>query len=240
MHEPRSSALDQAGPPQTMTATRLVREALGGSGIELVGSCPIAAYDAAAPEAVRSGALLPGARGMVVAGSAGPLLWRLFRARMDSNRALWAEPHPYDGFVASLLGRADLALERAGIRFRRFEAAFHATPRIDFLGLARLAGLGSPGPFRLHIHETHGAWWALRGAWLVEAEVDPPLGHRPPCEGCPGPCVGGWARAGGSVDASAEVRGRCVVGQASRYDDDQIAYHYDRASATARLRKSGV
>ena len=122
-------------------------------------------------------------------------------------------------------------MARAGIRFRRFEAAFHATPRLDFLGMARLVGLGSPGPFALYIHSTHGAWWALRGAWLVHAEVDPPLHHHPPCEGCAAPCVGGWANGGGIVRATAEVRSRCVVGQASRYDADQIAYHYDRDAA---------
>ncbi|HEX3345168.1 MAG TPA: hypothetical protein VHS09_11380, partial [Polyangiaceae bacterium] len=202
----------------------------------LVGSCPIAAYDAVAPEALRSPALLPGARGLVVAGSAGPGLWRLFRARMDASPALWDDPHPYDAFVGTLLARADEALTRAGIRARRFEAAFHATPRVDFIALARLTGLGSPGPFRLLVHEDHGAWWALRGAWLVDADVDPPLLHRPPCEGCTAPCVGGWEHAGGIAGATAEVRSRCVVGQGSRYDDDQLAYHYDREATRARLR----
>jgi hypothetical protein len=219
-----------------MNATGIVRASLAGSGIELVGSCAIAAYDAVAPEAMRSAAWIPGARGLVVAGSAGPALWRLFRARMDANRSLWDEPHPYDAFVAALLDHADTALSDAGIRFRRFEAAFDATPRVDFLALARLAGLGSPGPFRLLVHETHGAWWALRGAWLVDADVDPPQVHRPPCEGCPAPCVGGWAHAGGITVATAEVRARCVVGQASRYDGDQIAYHYDRDATRVRLR----
>jgi hypothetical protein len=219
-----------------VTATKVLREALVGSGIELVGSCGIAAYDAAAPEAVRSAALLPGARGVVVVGSAGPTLWRLFRAWTDADPGRWDQQHPYDAFVASLLARGDEALARGGVRFRRFEAAFAATPRLNFVALARLAGLGTPGPFMLAIHATHGAWWALRGAWLVDAEVDPPAPDRSPCVGCPAPCVGGWDNAGGIVRASPEVRARCVVGQASRYDDDQIAYHYDRANALARLR----
>ena len=219
-----------------MRATGIVGAALAGSGIELIGSCPIAAYEAAAPEPMRSSAWMPGARGLVVAGSAGPALWRLFHARMSDNPSLWDKPHPYDAFVATLLDRADRALSDAGIRFRRFEAAFDATARVDFLALARLAGLGSPGPFHLLIHETHGAWWALRGAWLVDADVDPPAAHHPPCAGCPAPCVGGWANAGGILGASAEVRSRCVVGQASRYNDDQVAYHYDREATRLRLR----
>ncbi len=219
-----------------MTATAVVREGLAGSGIELVGSCAITAYDAVAPEGLRSNALMAGTRGLVVAGSAGPALWRLFRARMAANPGLWDAPNPYDAFVGSLLARADAALAHAGFRARRFDAAFHATPRLDFLALARLAGLGSPGPFRLLIHETHGAWWALRGAWLVDAEVAPPPTHRPPCEGCAAPCVGGWANAGGIAGATVDARSRCVVGQSSRYDDDQIAYHYDREATRARLR----
>jgi hypothetical protein len=225
--------------PEASTATGVVRKALRATGIELVGSCTIEAYDAAAPEAVRSATLMPGATGLVVAGSAGPALWRLFRASAVASPSLWDDPHPYDSFVASLLTRADEALSRAGVRFRRFEAAFHATPRIDFLALAGLTGLGSPGPFRLFIHQTHGAWWALRGAWMVEAEVEPPLPHRPPCIGCPAPCIGGRDHIG-DVPATAEVRSRCVIGQASRYDDDQMAYHYDREATRARLQKSAI
>lgn len=217
-------------------ATRVVRSALTGTGIELVASCPTAPYDAEAHPAIRSQALMPGARGVVVAGSAGPALWRLFLGHMTANPALWDESDPYDAFVALLLERADGALVREGVRFRRLDAAFHAVPRIDFLILSRLAGLGSASPFRLHIHETHGAWWALRGAWLVDADVDPPLSHQAPCQGCPAPCVGS-SRA--IVSATPAVRSRCVVGQASRYDDDQIAYHDDPASTRVRFRRHG-
>jgi hypothetical protein len=219
-------------------AARIVREALAGSGIELIASCPIEAYDARAPEAFRSSVLAPGARGIIVAASAGPHLWRRFREHMHDGPARWDEPHPYDDFISATLVRGDEALSREGVSYVRFDAAFHAPARLDFLALAALVGLGSASPFALYIHETHGPWWALRGAWLVDAEVDTPLAHRPPCAGCPAPCVGGSLPAGTLVEATAEVRGRCVVGQASRYDDEQIAYHYDRARAVERLRRS--
>jgi len=221
----------------TINATDVVRRALAGSGVELVASCGIAAYDALAPNHVRSDALLPGARGVIVAGSAGPTLWRQFRARTGEQPGRWSDPNPYDAFVAEILARADAALQAAGVRSRRFDAAFHAPVRLSFIALAQLVGLGSPGPFALLIHPEHGAWWALRGAWLVDAEVEPPLNPSLPCAGCPAPCVGGWDKAG-SVRATAEVRSRCVVGQASRYDDDQIAYHYDRAATVARLKRN--
>lgn len=224
-----------------MTATELVRRALGGTGIELVASCSVEAYDARAPASLRTPAWLPGARGLVVAGSAGPSLWRDFEARMTARPELWAAPHPYDAYVAELLGRADAALEEAGVRFRRFEAAFQAPVRLDFVALAGLVGFGAPGPFALVIHPEHGPWWALRGAWLVDAQVDAPLDAPSPCRGCSAPCVGGWANAGGLVQATAEVRARCVVGQGSRYDEGQIGYHYARAATLKKhLQKSAI
>jgi len=146
--------------------TGLVRDALAGSGIEHVGSCHVVAYDAAAPEGHRSRDFMPaGARGVVVAGSVGPTLWRAFRARTRQQPSLWDDPNPYDTFVATILARVDAALERQGVAFRRFEAAFHAPVRVSFIALAKLAALGTPGPFRLLIDPQFGPWWALRGAW---------------------------------------------------------------------------
>ena len=224
------------------SATSIIRRALEGTGIELVASCEVAAYDARAPEPLRSTACLPGARGVVVAGSAGPALWRGFTALTAERPALLRAPHPYDDFVASLLARADEALGEAGVRFQRFEAAMHAPVQVDFLALARLVGLGSPGPFGLLIHPEHGPWWALRGAWIVDAPVDaraqPHVDAPGPCAGCSAPCVGGWANAGGIERATAEVRGLCVVGQQSRYDADQIAYHHGRAATVAAVAAS--
>jgi epoxyqueuosine reductase QueG len=227
-------------------ATAIVGGALAGTGLDRVASCDAAVFDAWAPRRFRSASWLPGARGLVVVGSAGPTLWRRFRAHMNADpeagdasgaRARWDEPDPLDRFVAGLLARADAELAAAGVRFCRFEAAVHATPRVDFVALGRLVGLGSPGPFGMLIHAADGPWWALRGAWLVDADVDAPLDHAPPCVGCPAPCVGGWENAGDVATASPEVRGRCVVGRASRYDDDQIAYHHDRAATVARLKR---
>jgi hypothetical protein len=175
---------------------------------------------------------------VIVAASAGPALWRNFLARMRERPELWSSAHPYDEFVSGLLSRADAALGGAAVRYRRFEAAFRAPVRVDFIALGKLVGLGSPGPFGLLIHPRHGPWWALRGAWLVDAEVEGPLVSPAPCADCAAPCVGGWANASGIGQATPEVRGRCVVGQGSRYDEDQIAYHYERETTAARLQKS--
>jgi hypothetical protein len=218
-----------AGP----NATRIVREAMAGTGIELVASCAVAAYDARAPAGMRSASWVPGARGVVVAASAGPALWRAFTSSADDGDGLDAVEHPYDTFVARMLARADGALHGAGVRYQRFDAAVHAPVHADFRALAELVGLGSAGPFGLTIHPAHGPWWALRGAWIVDAEVDPAAPLPRVCAGCEAPCVGGWDHAGGIARATPAVRSRCVVGQASRYDEAQIAFHYGQLHLAA-------
>lgn len=203
-------------------ATRLVERALAGSGIDLVASCDASAWDARAPSAFRASVLFPSARGVVVVASAGPELWRRLRDESGSSE------HPLDDFVARSLDRVDAALAAERIGFRRFEAAIRAPPPLDFRALGEIVGLGSLGPFGMLIHAEHGPWWALRGAYLVDVAVDPPLAHAPPCAGCAAPCVAGMARdASGIARATVDARSRCVVGRASRYDDHQIAYHYD-------------
>ena len=203
---------------------RVVARALAGSGIDLVASCGVDAWDARAPLGKRARDLFAAACGCVVVASAGPALWRAARAE-------WRGEHPLDDFVGRALDRVDAALGAARIAFRRFEPTLRAEVVIDFRALGEIVGLGSRGPFGMLIHEAHGPWWALRGAYLVDAEVDPPLPHSPPCAGCAAPCVHGIAP--DVVDlarASAEARRRCVIGAASRYDDDQIAYHHGRAT----------
>lgn len=215
---------------EKITATRLIADALSPFGMELAESCAIALYDARAPALLRSGVLFPAARGVVVVGSAGRALWRIFR-----GAARWDEEHPLDAYVDGVLQHADEALRGARIGFRRFEPTLAADPALDFRALGELVGLGSMGPFGMLIHAQHGAWWALRGAYLVDAEVDPPSAHVAPCVGCAAPCVGGALGASRIADASPEVRARCVLGQASRYEAEQIAYHYDRDAARAKL-----
>jgi hypothetical protein len=215
-------------------ATKIVLDALAGTGIEAVASCAVAPYDARAPADCHSSRFLPGARGLVVAASAGPRLWRAFLERIRDGHASWEEPHPYDRFVAELLGKADEALAARRIRSYRFEARFDAPVAVNFVALGELVGFGAPGPFGLLIHPTFGPWWALRGAWLVDADVEPAAQGAPACRGCPAPCIGGWKSAGpGIVLATPEARARCIVGRDWRYDDEQLAYHHSRQT-TAR------
>jgi hypothetical protein len=220
-------------------ATRIVREALAGTGIELVASAPIEVYDARAPAPFQSSLLCPGSRGVVVVGSAGRTLWQGMRDRTAEDPELWSSEHPLDTFVAELLARADDALTKAGVRFRRFEPTIHTALPVDFRALGAMVGLGVEGPFGLLINREHGPWWALRGAWLVDAQVEPPLTPPATCEACSAPCIGGRGTLQ-VAEASPEVRGRCIYGQGSRYTDEQIAYHYDREPTLLALRARAV
>lgn len=206
----------------------VLRGALSGTGLNLFGSAAVQDYDARASEPLQSSTLMPSALGVLVVGSAGRELWTHFGRERESG----AHPptsHPLDDYVARALDRADLALGQAKIGSRRFEPTIYASPSLDFCALGEVTGLGSLGPFGMLIHETHGPWWALRGAWLIDASVALPIAHRPPCVGCASPCIGGIDRSAGLQGvflATPEVRARCVVGQASRYADEQIAHHY--------------
>ena len=220
-----------------MSALDVVRDALRGTGIDLAASCTIEAYDARAPGPLRSASLMPSARGVIVVASAGRSLWAALERDRARDPSGWHVDHPLDAYVARVLDHAGRALDAASIASRRFEPTLGARPALSFRALGELVGLGSMGPFGLLIHDVHGPWWALRGAFLVDVAVDPPQAHAPPCAGCAAPCVaGGKAAAGAIALATPEVRGRCVVGQASRYDDTQIAYHHDREPTLARLR----
>src|ERR1700722_6464110 len=220
-----------------MNAVDVVAQALAGTGLDLVASCGTGAYDRRAPPGFQSSALMSRARGLIVVGSAGRALWGEVLKAAEGDETFWERVHPLDGYVGTLLDRADIALARAGIGSRRFEPILRELPvqRLDFRALAEIAGLGSTGPFGLVIHPLHGPWWALRGAWLVDVEVAEPTAYPAPCAGCHAPCVGDGP-AEGILRATALVRSRCIVGTESRYTDEQIRYHYEPETTVAKLR----
>jgi hypothetical protein len=205
-----------------------LRAALEGTGLNLLGTAPIALYDAIAPAALRSAVLAPGSRGLVVIGSAGRALWSAFRRHAEQHPGHDALPHPLDAYVETALDRGDAALAAAGISARRFLPTLDARPALDFRALGRLVGFGVEGPFGLLVHETHGPWIALRGAWMIDVDVPAPVPPPSPCAGCAAPCVGGREARVTIGHSTREMRLRCIVGVESRYEDAQIAFHYDK------------
>lgn len=211
-----------------MEAAAIVAGALAGSGIELVATAPVDRWDARAPAHARARALHAGARAVIVAASAGPALFRRFEA-WRSERDEGAGDHPFDAFVARALDDVDEALRANGVGFRRFEPTYGFSPAIDFRALGEIVGLGHVGPFGLLVHPVHGPWIALRGAWLVDRDAVPPAIAPSPCAGCARPCVEGESLPIGLDRSTARMRLRCIVGAESRYDDAQIAFHYEKS-----------
>lgn len=188
----------------------------------MIGAAPATAWDAHAPAHLRAATLLPGARSLLVVGSAGRRLWDAFRAAGRHHGE-----HPLDEFVSRALVDAEAVFHERGIAARRFEASVTFQPRVDFRALGRIAGLGGVGPFGLLIHPVHGPWFGLRGAWLLDVTLPLPASEgSPPCAGCSAPCVGdaGTTPLGG---ATAAMRTRCPIGSASRYSDEQLNYHHE-------------
>ncbi|MSP63797.1 MAG: hypothetical protein EXR72_26320 [Myxococcales bacterium] len=214
-------------------------DAIHDGGIDLVAAFPSVAYDAAGPPPeLTAGALLPGARSMIVVGSGGTHLWRRFTdwLAVDPKGRLLAEAHPLDHYVAGVLDRGSAVLADAGVRARRLEPTFLFQPRIDFRRLGALSGLGAPSPIGMVVHPVFGPWWALRGAWLCDRDLvpTPPLSR--PCEGCPAPCRAAIppGSEGTILAATLAARTACVL-SAERYSDEQVAYHYTPDEGLRRL-----
>ncbi len=203
---------------------------LGEGGINLIASFPSAIYDAAGPPVGYSANdLLPGAQSWIVVGSGGRRLWEAFQGWLSETptRRLERELHPLDRYVARLLDTGDALFEEAGLDVRRFEPTIVFQPRIDFRHLAVLAGFGSSSPIGMVVHPEFGPWWALRGAWLVDAAIDPTSLAGQPCEGCPAPCrsVIAPGTEGTLAAATRAAREACPI-SAHRYTGEQLDYHY--------------
>jgi epoxyqueuosine reductase QueG len=213
------------------------RDALDGTGLNLLGVLSIARYDAEVPAAWRAETILPGARSAVLLGAGGRALFEALERAPEARFAVDPLDH-YTRRVAetaaqALEGRALLAFERRGERYA------------DFVALGRAAGLGAPSRLGLLLHPEYGPWLSLRALLLVPRELpeSEPLGDFDPCRGCPAPCAEacpGGALAGDRFDVGrcATTRGRepgcalrcdarraCVVGSRHRYSVRAEAHH---------------
>ncbi len=208
-----------------------IEQALNDAGLDLRGAFRLRADDAAPPLA--DGGF---ARTMVLAGNAGPRMWRSFAAAC-AERALTLDAWSRNALteVAAQFGvQAVFPFERPYRPFQRWAMraeACHASP----LGLL--------------IHPDYGLWHGYRGALLFADEVE--LAARDarasPCAGCTGrPClagcpVGAFSPAGYDVSACVRhlaatpdpacvevgclARHACPAGGAYRYAPEQARFH---------------
>ena len=200
------------------------------------GLSPRGAFHPAAGDGVPQLAPDTPARSLVLAGNAGPQMWRAFAAaRADSGLTLdqWSE-RVLTGLAARLGARAVFPFERPYLPFQRW---------------AQRAEACYPSPLGLLIHPDYGLWHGYRGALLFASAIalPPPDRRASPCASCADrPCLNACpARAfdGGAYDVPACVRhlatapepacmdggclarDACPVGRDYRYVPAQARFH---------------
>lgn len=179
------------------------------------------------------------ARTLVLAGNAGPEMWRVFAAAPEFA----TEPNPLDRWTARVLGA--VAAEMAGETL----FPFGGPPYRPFVAWAKRAEPVAESPLGILIHPDYGLWHAYRGALVFAEAFDLPARvERPrPCDTCadkpclsacpvnaftnPGydvpACVGHIATpAGGDCLAlGCRARRACPVGTEFRYAPAQAEQH---------------
>ncbi len=175
---------------------------------------------------------------LVLAGNAGPEMWRAFVA------ATGAPAGGLDGWSDEVLSRA---AEQCGAM-----AVFpFSKPPLPFQRWACRAGPCFSSPLGILIHADHGLWHAFRGGLAFAERLDlPPPDERPnPCEACPQrfcltTCpVSAFSEDGYDVPACAvhvaengdgdclslgcRARRACPIGRGARYEPAQAQFHME-------------
>jgi methylmalonic aciduria homocystinuria type C protein len=164
-------------------------------------------------------------------------LWPKFLRELEQRSDLRSADDPVDRYVVETVESA-----REGIGERHHVRYGHVVePRaLPIQRLAVAAGLAHLSPSHLSVHPQYGPWIALRA--LLVFDVPGPAGSRPvpqdPCTSCEKPCVAALERAleltgqAGAIEprwqAWLAVRDACPEGRTSRYDDEQVRYHYTK------------
>ncbi len=161
--------------------------------------------------------------------------WPRFREALVLKPGLRSHPDPFDAWITGLVVDLVRVLDTPA-----WIALEHEPERrLPIQRLAELAGLAQLGPAHLAVHPVHGPWISLRAVLVLDADApSTALTSARPCDGCPAPCVAALKRAlrAGTPRSQAEVAARwrdwvairdaCPVGGPSRFEPDQVEYHY--------------
>lgn len=238
-----------------------IRGAGGRYGLNLVAAIPAARYDRAVAPPLRTRAFAAGdgaPRSIVVIGNGGGAFWRAYSDFADRTARWRDRPHPLDDFTRMVIEREVLpAAHRSGVRAEAIYPFVHGGPTLNFIELAKLAGLGGPSLIGVVVHPQYGPWIAFRAALLLDCELDSPgpaLGFDPCPECVPRSCIAACPAAAVAYPAGWDIprclthrvesepdctprchaRAACVIGPEHRYPDDELAYHQGRALAAMR------
>jgi epoxyqueuosine reductase QueG len=236
-----------------------ITDALTPHGFNLIGTAPVAAYEALVPAQYHIAALLPRVKTVVVIGNGGGELWARFRTYCEAKPGYLQErEHPLDDYtVETIEGALAPVLERSGVRYRYLYPFRFWTEPVSFMHLARAAGLAGPSILGVVIHPVYGPWLALRAALLIDQELYAPpaapgFDPCPTCTeraclaACPAGAVSleqGWdipacvhhrLRIEGDCVARCHARYDCVYGREHRYPPDELRYHQQRSFTEMR------
>jgi epoxyqueuosine reductase QueG len=236
-----------------------ITAALAPHGLNLIGTTPIAAYEALVPSQHHIASLLPQAKTVVVIGNGGGEFWNRFRAHCQVRPGyLQTHAHPLDDYTVETIETALAPCLRSADAVYRYLYPFRfRTEPASFMHLARAAGLAGPSILGVVIHPEYGPWLALRAALLLDqhlAALPPASGFDPcptcrerPClAACPATAIGletGWdipacvqhrLRSPHDCTNHCHARYECIYGRAHRYPPDELQYHQQRSFAEMR------
>jgi len=235
-----------------------VRAAAAPRGLNLAAAVPVERYDAAVTPPCRASAIGPRARSIIVLGNGGGAFWEAFKRHADRNPGWRNREHPLDDFTHEIIeGDVVRAARSAGANCIVVYPFMESGATLNFIELARVAGLAGPSILGVAVNPVFGPWIAFRAALLVDEPIDEPAGavNFDPCPACttrsciaacPAGAVAfpsGWDipmclthRVEVEPDCAPRCHARvaCVLGPEHRYPDDELAYHQMRALRSMR------
>jgi epoxyqueuosine reductase QueG len=226
-------------------------------GLNLVAAVPVDRYDRGVTEIYRVSGHWPDAKSIVVIANGGGDFWRAYLKHASLNPGWSSREHPLDDFTKVVIESwCASPFVQSGELCAVTYPFIESDARLDFMQLARVAGIAGPSVLGVVINPEYGPWIAFRAALLMRARIDSPgsaVGFDP-CPSCverscmPSCPVGAIGEAGWNIpscvrhrveveaDCAPQCHARvaCVIGPEHRYPDDELAYHQGRALRSMR------
>jgi hypothetical protein len=235
-----------------------VRTAAAPYGLNLVGAVSIERYDRAVAPPYRAGAIDSRARSIVAIGNGGGALWAALKRHAQAHPGWFQRENPLDDFTREIVEYEIAPAARvSGAHTSVVFPFMQGAPTLNFIELAKAAGLGGPSIVGVTVHPVFGPWIAFRAALLVDEAIDAPgdAAGFDPCPACTArTCIAacpagaiahpaGWdierclihrVEAESDCAPQCHARSGCVLGPGHRYPDDELRYHQMRALRAMR------
>jgi len=126
-------------------------------------------FESAAPSTGAFGdTTLTGPRSIVVIGNGGADFWRAFSRFADRNPGWRDRANPLDDFTREIIEREVVPIVReSGAQCLTVYPFMSSGPTLNFIELAKLAGLGGASIIGVVVNPTYGPWIAFRAALIV-------------------------------------------------------------------------